>query len=156
LTFLNCLEHSENYPALEVLDPTRHRQPSEPTDRPIQKKLKKKPTPSTETIKYYIPTSDVAGILLCNTNLRDNWKVLRAILEINSEVWTKIPSDPAFTREYHITFFNTIRLLLQEWSRSQGFLHATVGVLYGECKEHGHDGIIGKLRKPSVMSGESY
>jgi hypothetical protein len=143
-----------------MLDPTRRRQPPEPTDRPIRQKRKNKPTPSTETIQYYIQTSDVAKILHHNANLRDNLTALRAILEMNSEACTKKISEPTFIEICSQKSFQenlcTIEDFLQAWSRSEGIVGATVCVLYDKYKEHGHDGIIGKLRKPSRMSGELY
>jgi hypothetical protein len=76
LKFLDCLEHSGNYPALEILDPTRRRQPPEPTDR----NLNNKPTLSTDNIDKNVKTFDVAKTLHDNANLKATWKILKDVI----------------------------------------------------------------------------
>jgi hypothetical protein len=152
LKFLNCLEQSGNYSALEILDPTRRRQPLEPTDQPTLPKPENKPTLSTYFVHEYIKTSDVAKILHEKTILIYSWTDLKDILEINSETWIRITSDSSIQFNCFISVLHIIDRSLQEWSRSKGIKGATVGVLYDQLKNNGYKEVGGKLRKHSVMS----
>jgi hypothetical protein len=143
LTFLNCLEHSGNYSALEILDPGRRRQPTEPTDRPTQPKPKTKPKPSTETIQYFVYSSSVANILRYRTYLSDDWEeVLRDVLEINHGDWKEITGGYPYKKP----LLHTFQSLVLHWSLSKGVMGATIGVLYDQLKEYGREAAGGKLK----------
>jgi hypothetical protein len=137
LKFLDCLEHSGNYPALAILDPKLRRQPPKPTEP----QLTNKPMPSTETIRKFVYHIEFAKVLYSKTNVEESWTVLRDVLEVDPETWAEI--DGAYPKERSL--LGTIESLLQLWSLSNAVRGATVGVLYDKFKEHGHEAVGRKL-----------
>jgi hypothetical protein len=138
LKFLDCLERSGNYCALEILNPERRRQATEPTEP----KPKNEPIPLTETNNNYVDIYTVGKILHDKTNLRSNWKILKDVLQMYPEEWMAIAGQCPQNQ----CVLTTIQSLLLHWSLSRGDRGATVGVLYDKFKENGRKGVGGILK----------